>query len=64
MTLRGLWESKGLSPTEVAARAGISVNTLYRMNRRDPTVSGKNVAKVCSALDIDRSTYDKLEPDR
>lgn len=63
-TLRDLWESKGLSPTELAARAGISQMTLYRMNRRDSNILARNIAKVCQQLGITREEYDRLEPDK
>lgn len=60
MTLQDLWEQKGFSPTQLAAQAGITVNTLYRMNRKE-SVRGTTIASVCRVLEITRKEYDKLE---
>lgn len=62
MTLKELWEDKGFSPTQLAAQAGISTQTLYRMNKKDTSVSGKTIASVCRVLEITRKEYDQLEP--
>jgi DNA-binding Xre family transcriptional regulator len=63
MTLRELWESKGLSPTQVAAQAGISTPTLYRMNQKEH-VTAKTIVGVCKALGISRQDYEALDADK
>jgi DNA-binding Xre family transcriptional regulator len=63
MTLKQVWEEKGLSPTEVAGRAGISTTTLYKMNRKE-RVNSRNIANVCNVLSITRQQYDELEADK
>lgn len=63
MTLREVWERRGLSPTEVAGQAGISTPTLYKMNRRE-RVNPRNIIKVCEVLGITRQQYEALEADK
>jgi len=60
MTLKALWESKGLSPTQVAGITNISITTLYKMNRKEK-VSSRTIADTCRVLDITRQEYDALE---
>ena len=60
-TLRDLWIAKGMSSTQVAGKANISVPTLYRMNRREEPVSLKTINDVCRVLGITRREYDALE---
>lgn len=60
MTLRELWEQRGLSPTQVAGQANISTTTLYKMNRKEP-VARRTVASVCNVLNISREEYQTLE---
>jgi DNA-binding Xre family transcriptional regulator len=63
MTLRELWDSKGMSPTEVAGAAGISTPTLYKMNRKE-RVHKNNVRAVCQVLGISEKEYNQLEPEK
>jgi DNA-binding Xre family transcriptional regulator len=60
MTLKDVWEQKGLSPTQVAAQAGISTPTLYKMLHKEK-VASRTIADVCRVLGITRKEYDKLE---
>lgn len=60
MTLKDVWESKGLSPTQVAAQANISITTLYKMNRKEH-VASRTIAAVCKALSITRDEYERLQ---
>jgi DNA-binding Xre family transcriptional regulator len=55
-TLKDLWEIDELTPTECAAKAGISVATLYKMNRKEH-VSSSTVGSVCRVLGISRDVY-------
>jgi transcriptional regulator with XRE-family HTH domain len=50
-TIRQLREDAGLTTTELAAKAGVSVQTLYRIERGEP-VSRMYVARVCKALNV------------
>jgi len=63
MTLRELWESRGLSPTRVAAQAGISTPTLYKMNRKEH-VAARTIVSVCKALGITRQDYEALDAEK
>lgn len=63
MTLRELWEGQKLSPTQLAAMAGISVTTLYAMNRKE-RVARRTIVAVCSELGITPQEYQKLEADK
>ena len=59
-TLRDLWQARGMTSTRVAGQAGISVPTLYKMNRKEP-VSMRTIDDVCRVLGITRRDYDALE---
>lgn len=59
-TLKEVWESKGFNPTQLAAQANISTQTLYRMNRKDATVRTQNIVRVCTILDITPEYYKSL----
>ncbi|WP_195421241.1 helix-turn-helix domain-containing protein [Faecalicatena contorta] len=52
-----------LTPQEIADRAGVSVNIVYRM-RRGYMVKLERFGRVCKALGIDPDTvidYDRME---
>jgi DNA-binding Xre family transcriptional regulator len=59
-TLRDLWKQQRLTSTEVAASAGISVPTLYKMNRKEQ-VTERNILAVCQVLGISRDEYEALD---
>ena len=59
-TLRDLWQRKGMTSTRLAGQAGISVPTLYKMNRKEQ-VSMRTIDDVCRVLGITRAEYDALE---
>ncbi len=59
-TLRDLWQQRGMTSTRVAGLAGISVPTLYKMNRKE-AVSMRTIEDVCRVLGITRAEYDALE---
>lgn len=63
MTLRELWEDRGFSPTQVAAQAGITTTTLYKMNRKE-SVSSRTIASVCHVLNITRDQYRELTEEK
>lgn len=63
MTLREVWELRGLSPTQLAAQANISTTTLYKMNKGEK-VSNRSIIAVCQALGITRDQYDILDPEK
>ena len=63
MTLKETWELLQLTPTQVAAQAGISVPTLYKMNRKE-RVSSRIVARVCEVLCISVEEYKNMQEDR
>lgn len=60
MTLKELWERRDMTPTEVAGQAGISLPTLYKMNRKE-NVHRNNIDAVCRVLGITRQQYNQLE---
>ncbi len=59
-TLRDIWLQRGMTSTRVAGLAGISVPTLYKMNRKEQ-VSMRTIDDVCRVLKISRAEYDRLE---
>jgi len=63
MTLKELWEQQGYTPTQLAGQSGISVPTLYKMNRKD-RVAPRTIDDVCRVLDITRQDYQNLEADK
>lgn len=60
-TLKDLWENRGLSSTQVAGMARISVPTLYKANRKE-NLNPQILFRICSVLGISKADYDKLEP--
>lgn len=63
MTLKNLWEQAGLTPTEVAGRAGISLPTLYKMVRKE-RVHRNNIRAVCQVLSISEDMYQHLQAEK
>lgn len=61
-TLKELWESKRLSPTQVAAAAGISIATLYKLNHKQ-RVSNRVTVSICEALGITKEQLEGLQAD-
>lgn len=59
-TLRDIWLARGMTSTRTAGLAGISVPTLYKMNRKE-AVSMRTIDDVCRVLGITRAEYDTLE---
>ncbi len=59
-TLKDLWENRGISPTQLAAQAGITTPTLYKMNKKE-RVAAASIVSVCKALGITRKQYDELD---
>jgi len=59
-TLKEIWDNKGLTIEEVAAKADVSIQTVYRINRGQH-VSLKSLRRVCQALDITIEQYKALE---
>lgn len=51
MTIRQIRENQGLSVEELAVRAGVSAQTVYRIEQGKP-VSRVYVARVCNALGV------------
>ena len=51
MTIRQIRESQGLTPTQLAAKANVSAQTVYRIERGDP-VGRVYIARVCNALGV------------
>lgn len=60
-TLRDLWIERGWTSTRLAGLAGVSIATLYKMNRREK-VSMRTIDDVCRVLKISRQEYDSLLP--
>lgn len=60
MTLKDLWESRGILPTTLAGQAGISVPTLYKIARKEHALRN-NVKAVCDVLGISLAEYQQLE---
>lgn len=58
-TLKEIWESQGLTPTQVAAQAGISPSTLYKIARKEK-VASRNLVRVLQVLGISRQQYENL----
>jgi DNA-binding Xre family transcriptional regulator len=63
MTLREVWEGKGLTATDTAINAGISQTTLYKANRKE-FVSRAVVARICQVLELSMEEFEALKPDR
>lgn len=51
MTIREIRENQGLTPTQLAAKANVSAQTVYRIERGDP-VGRVYIARVCNALGV------------
>lgn len=61
-TLRDIWLAKGMRSVEVAARAGCSPATLYKLNRKeDDNVALGIIKNVCNVLGISLSEYEALD---
>ncbi len=61
-TLRDVWISKGMNSTQVAAKANISVPTLYKLNRKeDEGVALAIVKRVCAVLGLSLNEYEALD---
>jgi len=61
-TLKEIWDNQGLTIEEVAARADVSIQTVYRINRGQH-VSLKSLRRVCQALGITIEQYKALDKD-
>jgi DNA-binding Xre family transcriptional regulator len=61
-TLRDVWQSKSMNSTQVAAAAGITTATLYRMNRKEEDVLFNKVQAVCKVLGMSLDEYAALDP--
>jgi len=59
-TLKEVWESKGLTIEEVAAKADVSTQTVYRINRGQHVLF-KSLRRVCQAIGITVEEYKALE---
>jgi DNA-binding Xre family transcriptional regulator len=59
-TLKEVWEGKGLSVEEVAAKADVSTMTVYRINKGQH-VSFKSLRRVCQAIGITVEEYKALD---
>ncbi len=53
MTIRQIRENQGLSAEELAVKAGVSAQTVYRIERGKQPVGRVYVARVCRALGVD-----------
>ena len=63
-TLRDVWHSKGFRSEQVAAAAGCSIGTLYKLNRKG--AEGEGVAfgivkRVCAVVGISLDEYNALD---
>lgn len=56
--IRNARERKGLSQTEVAKKAGITRNTVARIERGEQEPTFATVKKIAKVLDIDISKLD------
>ncbi len=59
-TLKSLWVSKGLTITLLAVHSGVSVPTIYRMNKKLP-VRRHLVERVIPLLGITYEEYLQLQ---
>lgn len=64
MTLKDVWESKGLSSTQVAGQAGITVSTLLKLHRKDKSVRANNLHSVLRVLELSLDEYNRLDTGR
>jgi DNA-binding phage protein len=60
-TLRDVWVQQGLTSTQVAGLAKVSVPTLYAMNRKEGNVSFATVQAVCQILGLTLAEYAALD---
>lgn len=63
MTLKDIWQRQGREPTELAAAAKITVQTLYKMNRKEPTRPAL-LHNVLRELQLTPEDYNGLEAGR
>ncbi len=64
-TLRDIWIAKGMNSTQVAAAAGCSIPTLYKLNRKGGEEEGVAlgiVRRVCGVLGLSLDQYERLTP--
>ncbi len=63
-TLRDTWISRGMNSTQVAAAAGCSIPTLYKLNRKGGEEDGVAIGivrRVCSVLGLSLDQYERLD---
>lgn len=61
-TLRDIWKQKGMTSTQVAGLAGISVPSLYKLNRKEEDVNFSTVRAVCKVLGLSLDEFANLDP--
>jgi len=59
MNIREIREKQGLTPTQLAAKANVSAQTVYRIERGDP-VGRVYIARVCNALGVQMENVEGL----
>lgn len=60
MTLKEARENSGMSPSEVAGSARVSVSFLYKAEEGAEPVSRTLVARICQALKVDIKSIEGL----
>ncbi len=63
-TLRDIWIAKGMNSTQVAAAAGCSIPTLYKLNRKGGEEDGVAIGivrRVCNVLGLSLDQYERLD---
>jgi len=60
MTLKDARENSGMSPTEVAGAARVSVSFLYKAEEGKDAVSRTLVARICKVLQVDVTQIEGL----
>lgn len=62
-TLKEILSNKNMTVKELAAKSGVSVNTLYAIIQRDNLTIKPDIAqKICEVLEIDESILIKQRP--
>ena len=61
MTLKDIWEARDMTPEDVASKAGISIGTVWRANRKE-RLYPKNQRDLCAALGLTKEQYEALDP--